>query len=64
VGSAACTDVTKLTEGNFNKVSLLTISDGKEVIAKTPNPNAGRAHFLTASEVATMDFVSPAISTP
>lgn len=32
--------------------------DGREVIAKVPNPNAGRPHFNTASEVATMDFVS------
>ena len=33
------------------------MDDGKEVIAKLPNPNAGRAHFTTASEVATMDYV-------
>jgi hypothetical protein len=57
VGSASCTDITKLTEGNFNKVLLLTMCDGKEVIAKIPNPNAGHAGFITASEVATMDFV-------
>lgn len=47
----------KLPEGNFNKVFLLKLSDGKEVIAKIPNPNAGRAFFLTASEVATMEYV-------
>jgi hypothetical protein len=58
VGSHSCSDITKLTEGNFNKVLLLTMDDGKEVIAKIPNPNAGRAHFVTSSEVATMDFVS------
>lgn len=33
------------------------MNDGNEVIAKVPNPNAGRPHFTTASEVATMDFV-------
>ncbi|EFE43081.1 hypothetical protein TRV_02162 [Trichophyton verrucosum HKI 0517] len=58
VGSCSCTDIAKLTEGNFNKVLLLTMDDGKEVIAKIPNPNAGRSHFVTSSEVATMDFVN------
>lgn len=33
------------------------MSDGHEIIAKLPNLNAGRPHFSTASEVATMDFV-------
>ena len=33
------------------------MNDGKEVIAKVPNPNGGRPPFTTASEVATMDFV-------
>ena len=33
------------------------MSDDKQVIAKVPNPNAGRPHFTTASEVATMQFV-------
>src|SRR5690348_16121489 len=32
------------------------MNDGRELIAKLPNPNAGRQHFTTASEVATMDF--------
>lgn len=36
------------------------MDDGREVIAKLPNPNAGRPYFTTASEVATMDFVWPA----
>jgi len=34
------------------------MDDGKRVIAKVPNPNAGQPHYTTASEVATMDFVS------
>jgi hypothetical protein len=28
------------------------MDNGKEVIAKIPNPNAGLSHFTTASEVA------------
>lgn len=35
----------------------MTMDDGREVVAKVPNPNAGIPHFTTASEVATMDFV-------
>ena len=56
-GSKSCIQVQKLPEGNFSKVFLITMDDGKEVIAKLPNPNAGRAHFTTASEVATIDYV-------
>lgn len=57
-GSSPCVAIKKLPEGGFNKVLLLTMSDGKDVIARIPNPNAGRPHFTTASEVATMQFVS------
>jgi hypothetical protein len=46
-----------MLEGNFNKSFLVTMTDGREVVAKIPNPNAGRPHFNTASEVATMDYV-------
>ena len=42
----------------FNKAFLMFMDDGREVVAKVPNPNAGIPHFTTASEVATMDFVS------
>ena len=57
VGSRACVNVEKYTDGMFNKAFLMTMEDGMQVVAKVPNPNAGRAHFTTASEVATMDFV-------
>jgi hypothetical protein len=57
VGARFCVKVEKLPEGNFNKVFLITIDDGRELIAKLPNPNAGRPHFTTASEAATMDYV-------
>lgn len=33
------------------------MDDGREIIAKIPNPNAGQAHFTTASEAATIDYV-------
>jgi hypothetical protein len=57
--SGTCVQVEKLSEGNFNKAFLLTMNDGKQAVARLPNPNAGRPHFSTASEVATMDFVGP-----
>lgn len=58
VGSETCVSVEKCPDGMHNKVLLLTMNDGTQAIAKVPNPNAGRPHFTTASEVATMDFVS------
>ena len=54
---AICVNVSKLSEGNFNKVFLATMQDGKQLIVKIPNPNSGPAHYTTASEVATMQFV-------
>ncbi|KAJ5194064.1 Aminoglycoside phosphotransferase [Penicillium cf. griseofulvum] len=63
-GSKSCVEVQKLPEGNFSKVFLLTMEDGKEVIAKLPNPNAGPHYFTTASEVATMDYVRNVLNIP
>ena len=57
VGSTRCSNVEKCADGMYNKAFILTMDNGKQVIAKVPNPNAGRPHFTTASEVATMDFV-------
>lgn len=63
VGSAFCRNVQKLSEGQYNRVFLLEMDDGAETIAKVPNPNAGESNLTTASEVATMDFVSFVSST-
>jgi hypothetical protein len=57
VGSRSCVKIEKYPDGMFSKAFLMTMEDGKQVVAKVPNPNAGLAHFTTASEVATMDFV-------
>ncbi|EER24645.1 hypothetical protein CPC735_060150 [Coccidioides posadasii C735 delta SOWgp] len=53
-----CTKVLKFVEGLHNKALLLTMNNGKEVFAKLPNPNAGPARYVTASEVATREFLS------
>ncbi|PYH72743.1 aminoglycoside phosphotransferase family protein [Aspergillus vadensis CBS 113365] len=59
-----CVNVERLPDGMFNKAFLFTMHDGTKVVGKVPNPNAGRPHYTTASEVATMDFVRNKLSTP
>lgn len=56
-----CLAIRKLPDGMFNRVLLLSMDNGKEVVAKIPNPNAGQPHLTTASEVAPMKFVSPSM---
>ena len=58
VGSKFCVSIEKYPDGMYNKALLLTMDDGTQAVAKIPNPNAGRPHLTTASEVATMEFVS------
>ncbi|KAJ9310606.1 hypothetical protein DTO271D3_9128 [Paecilomyces variotii] len=62
--SAQCARVEKFPDGMFNKTFLFTMHDGTQVVGKVPNPNAGRAHYTTASEVATMDFARNELRTP
>ncbi|MCJ1224209.1 hypothetical protein MMC12_000853 [Toensbergia leucococca] len=54
VSSTSCVEVQKLPEGNFNKTFLLTMNDGKQIVARVPNPNAGISHYTTASEAKDM----------
>lgn len=58
VGSESCTAIEKYPDGMHNKAYFLTMDGGKQVVAKVPNPNAGRPHCTTSSEVATMEFVA------
>ncbi|KAL8872159.1 MAG: hypothetical protein Q9174_002159 [Haloplaca sp. 1 TL-2023] len=62
--SGICRHVEKYGEGQFNKVFLMITLEGKEVVAKVPQPNAGRPYFTTASEVATMDYVRNVLDLP
>ncbi|KAJ5045972.1 hypothetical protein NUH16_002797 [Penicillium rubens] len=64
VGSSRCISIKKYPDGMFSKAFLMSMDDGREVIAKVPNPNAGVPHFTTASEVATMDFARKVFETP
>ncbi|KAE8378490.1 hypothetical protein BDV26DRAFT_304254 [Aspergillus bertholletiae] len=56
VGAAQCIVIKTYPGIMLNKVFLMPMDDGQEVIAKVPNANAGIPHFTTASEVATMNF--------
>ncbi|PYI05373.1 hypothetical protein BO78DRAFT_430530 [Aspergillus sclerotiicarbonarius CBS 121057] len=62
--NASCTNITKLPEGNFNKAFLVTMRDGRELVVKIPNPNAGPSHYTTASEVATMQYARENLQLP
>ncbi|TVY34687.1 Altered inheritance of mitochondria protein, mitochondrial [Lachnellula occidentalis] len=64
IGSQRCVTVEKYPDGTFNKAFLMTMEDGKEVVAKVPTRNAGQAHFTTASEVATMEFTRTVLKNP
>ena len=58
VGAEKCISIEKYPDGQYNKAFVITMDNSREVVAKVPNPNAGLPHFTTASEVATMSFVS------
>ena len=58
----SCVSVSKLAEGGASKVFLLCMEDGFEAIAKIPTPIASPSYYLTASEVATMDFLRTQLS--
>ncbi|KAJ5587245.1 uncharacterized protein N7459_003010, partial [Penicillium hispanicum] len=64
IRSGNCVSMTKLAEGGYNKVFRLLMNDGKTVLARIPNPNAGPPFYTTASEVATMEFVRHFLQIP
>ncbi|KAL4886604.1 kinase-like domain-containing protein [Aspergillus karnatakaensis] len=59
-----CWNVEKYPDGQYSKAFLFTMDDGAQVVGKVPNPNAGPAHYVTASEVATIDFMRTRLQTP
>lgn len=58
VGRRSVTGIQKLAEGGFNRVFLLTMDDGFEVIPKLPYSPTAPTSLCTESEVATLDFLS------
>ncbi|KAF7166804.1 hypothetical protein CNMCM6106_002502 [Aspergillus hiratsukae] len=63
VGSQ-CLKMTKLPEGLYNKVFSLEMENGREILARIPNPNAGHPQYVVASEVATLDFLRNVLNIP
>jgi hypothetical protein len=59
-----CLSIRKYPDGMYNRVLLLSMDNGKEVVAKILNSNSSQPHFTTASEVATMKFVSSRARVP
>lgn len=57
VGRRHVTHMKKFAEGGFNRVFLLTMNDGFEVIVKIPYSLTVPKRFTTESEVATLDFL-------
>src|SRR5271167_4260440 len=64
VGRQQCVSIQKLAEGGFNRVFLLTMDDGFQVVAKIPYRNTVPPRYLTASEVATMDLLRQKLEIP
>ena len=63
-GANSVLHMTKLPEGSYSKVFLMTLDNRQEVIARLPTPHAGPAHLVTASEVATMAFARKRLGFP
>ncbi|KLO07313.1 hypothetical protein SCHPADRAFT_984297 [Schizopora paradoxa] len=63
-GAEKCVGMKKVDESGYNRVFLLHFDNGREAVARIPFPNLGPPHLLTASEVATLDFVRNAMSIP
>ncbi|KAL9101634.1 MAG: hypothetical protein Q9163_003132 [Psora crenata] len=57
VGALSCVSISKI-EGGYNKVFTLVMDNDSVAIARIPCLNAGPAFKTTASEVATIEFVS------
>ncbi|RAH79370.1 hypothetical protein BO86DRAFT_436103 [Aspergillus japonicus CBS 114.51] len=55
-----CVQMNKIPEGLFNKVFSFQMENGREILARVPNPNTGHAY----SEVATLDFLRTVLKIP
>ncbi|EZF29790.1 hypothetical protein H109_04256 [Trichophyton interdigitale MR816] len=63
-GATKCVEIQRCPDGLYNKAFVLSMDNGKELVAKLPNPNAGVPYYTTASEVATMEFAREFLQTP
>ncbi|OAL72472.1 hypothetical protein A7D00_3474 [Trichophyton violaceum] len=63
-GATKCVGIQRCPDGLYNKAFVLSMDNGREAVAKLPNPNAGMPYYTTASEVATMEFARRFLQTP
>ncbi|KAJ3513593.1 hypothetical protein NLJ89_g2868 [Agrocybe chaxingu] len=63
-GANSVSDIKKLTESEFHKDFLLSLDNGKEVIARLPLPNAAPPYLIAANQVASMDFARTRLHIP
>jgi hypothetical protein len=47
----------KLAKGFFNKTFKLSMDNGLNIIVRIPHPIAGPKYYITASEVAIIEFI-------
>ncbi|RAK82140.1 aminoglycoside phosphotransferase family protein [Aspergillus fijiensis CBS 313.89] len=59
-----CVSITKRGKGGSNRTFLLTMDDGRKVVAKIPYSIAGPQYYTTAFEVATMEFARTVLNIP
>ncbi|OJJ67105.1 hypothetical protein ASPBRDRAFT_34417 [Aspergillus brasiliensis CBS 101740] len=64
IASSRCVEMKKIPEGLYNKVFSLKMENGREILARIPNPNAGHPQRVVASEVATLDFLRNVLDIP
>ncbi|KAF2654300.1 hypothetical protein K491DRAFT_693946 [Lophiostoma macrostomum CBS 122681] len=62
--ASSCTRIFKYPDGLNNKVFILTLDNGSEVLARLSTPNAGPAFYTNASEVATRGFLRSILNIP
>jgi hypothetical protein len=63
-GAKSVVHITKLPEGSYSKAFSIMLDNHKEIIARLPTSHAGPAHYVTASEVATMEFARRYLGLP
>lgn len=56
-GAEQIADISKLGEGGFNRIFLITLTDGYKLVARIPYPHTSPRGYAYASEVATMDLL-------
>ncbi|KAL4244381.1 Mitochondrial inheritance protein 9 [Abortiporus biennis] len=60
-----CTQFERFTDGAYNRIYILGFDNRKELILRIPwSPVAGPSYFMTASEVATMEFMREVLDAP